>query len=250
MTYLIFLIIIPAALAGGGWLAWRFWVTDGAKRAVSKGDWGIWQVVLDLKPLVWVHTRWYNSRKWLRSVVLRISWLRRLAIALGFLEDWETPAAARDTVPQPAEPLPPLPAAPPVIPPADIPDHLADPGEVAAVMGSPIPPDHAAAIGRIAGFEPEDDAAWLAFMQGEAAAFIGYAEAWRSQADVCLNSVGMDPAAVQGTIELADVVGDNAHDVTLARRRFLVTYAATLEQIASGLVLPFRAREWLTGEGA
>jgi hypothetical protein len=141
-------------------------------------------------------------------------------------------------------------AEPVVIPPANIPDDVADPGEVAGVASSPISPDWAAVISRIAMYEPEDDAAFVGFMRSEAAAFPALADAWRSFADTCLSVIGLDPAAVQGTVELADVLGDSAHDVVLALRRFLTVYGQILQAVGEGVVLPHNAREFLTGGGA
>ena len=63
-------------------------------------------------------------------------------------------------------------------------------------------------------------------------------------------SIGLDPTIVGGMHELADVLGENAHDVVLALRRMFVTYAAIQEAVASGVRLPNDARTWLTGEAA
>ena len=238
MQIFVYAFLLPVVLAGAvivaGWAVYRWAIPDYAKDSMERGEYGHLHAfsgaVTGSALVVWLFTQWRHLCAWLRSRFGR------------------EPAAA--AAPVPAGPLPPIPAAPPSIPPADLPDDHVDLGEVAAVTTTPIPPDRAAVISRTAGYEPEDDAAFLAFMQEHASAFLGLAEAFRSFADTCLNGVGLDPTAVQGTVELADVVGDTAHDVTLARRRFLVTYAATLEAIGNGLVLPFRARDFLTGEGA
>jgi hypothetical protein len=112
---------------------------------------------------------------------------------------------------------------------------------------APIPPDHASVQARIAGYEPENDAALTAFMQGEAAAMAGYGEAWHAHVENLLQAVGLDPAAVQGALELGSVLADTATDVHLALRRFITVYLEVLKFAADGGILPHDGR-WLSGE--
>jgi hypothetical protein len=102
---------------------------------------------------------------------------------------------------------------------------------------------------RIAGHIPETDADLVVFMLAEAAAQRGYAESWHSFAENLLTEVGLDPGAVQGTSELAEVILDLVNDVHGALQRFVTVYKEVLEAVGEGLILPHNAREWLSGEG-
>ena len=155
------------------------------------------------------------------------------------------PASAPAPLPDPVRPPPPAPRVV-AAPAADLDDDEVHPYEVTAINSAPIPPDHAAVMARIAQFEAEDDAAHIAFLRSEGAAFLGYAEAWRSYASTCLDAIGMDPAAVQGIVSFADSVGDTAHDATLSLRQFFTVYQQVLEWAASGGRLPHRGN-WITG---
>ena len=115
--------------------------------------------------------------------------------------------------------------------------------------GTGIPPDHAALHARIAGFEPETDADLLQFWQREAAARLQEAHAWEAHADVLISGLGLDPASAQGAVELAGVVSDLSHDFGMVIAQFATVYEQVREAVASGLILPHRAREFLTGEG-
>lgn len=115
--------------------------------------------------------------------------------------------------------------------------------------GVAIPADHAAVHARIATYEPEDDAAWFAFVQSEAAAKVAEAEAWRAHADNLLTGEGLDPGAVAAIPDLADLIAELSADFGMTLRRYLTVYGETKQAVAEGLILPYHAREWLTGEG-
>lgn len=172
------------------------------------------------------------------------AWGRR-ATAFVMRRAAPAPAPAAAPVPTPAAPAPQRPAPAPMTAPV-----LGDLTASLPAQGGPVPPDWAAVVARISTFEPADDADLLGFMRSEAAALPALADAWRGLADTQLHVIGIDPAAVQGSLELADVLGDCAHDVVLAMRKFLVTYAEVQAAIAGGLILPHKAREFLTGAGS
>jgi len=175
---------------------------------------------------------------------------RRASRRAGKRDYWRTygPPAARPVLAAVPPPAPGRHASPPSSPPpAVIPDDEPDPAEATVIASTAVPPDWAAVIARITGFEPEDDAAFAAFMRSEAAAYPALAEAWRAMADTLIHVIGLDPAAVQGPLELADVLGDCAHDVSLALRRYFTVYAQVIEAVSGGVRLPHHARAWLTG---
>lgn len=188
-----------------------------------------------------------TARDWRDSIKSAGYWIAGHARGLLERDGAAAPAAVAPPVAAPAPaPGPRRPAGAPSAPP-----ELGDLGAAAIpAEGAPLSPDWAAVIARITAFEPADDEDMLAFMRSETAAFPALADAWRAVADTQLHVIGIDPAAVSGTIELADVLGDCAHDVVLAIRKFLVVYAEVQAAIAGGLILPHKAREFLTGAGS
>jgi hypothetical protein len=174
------------------------------------------------------------------------AWLRRLT---EWFRIWqERKLGLNGPVPAPAGP-----AADPVrlrsVPSVRDDPALGAPVPVEQITASPVAPDVAAAAARIAAYEPETDADLAAFMRGEAAGLVALAGAWHSFAENCTTGVGLDPAFAAGLVELGDTVGDSAHDVILAYRRFAVIYQQILEAVASGTLLPHNARQFLTAEG-
>ena len=242
MHWILVVVVYPALLITAGWAAWRWLMPEGIKAAIAAGEYGNWQGALawltEMRPVVWLVNR-----------------LRRIAYRLGLAED---PLAADpdgyDTPPlaPPPEDRRPAPAA---APPDD--DYGPDPPRpgngsgTVPILGGPIaaPDDWALLIGRVSGFEPEDDADLIEFFRGEAAGAVGLGEAWGAVADTCLSSIGLDPVAVQGTVEMADVHTEVAHSIGYALHRFLLVYGELMEAVADGLVLPVNAREWITGQG-
>lgn len=218
--------------------------------------------------LLWLHRRHIGPRMEARAGRQEPTWLERLRDwAAARYQTWtgwrdrprgDGPGGTgkwgdQDGPFEKPAPAPSRPAAAPVRPAPPLPedDRVAAPSEIEGVMTAAIPPPWAALAAWIATFEPESDSDHVAFMQGNAAGFLAVGDAYRAYAETCLSSIGMDPAAVGGTTELADVVGETAHDVTLALRRFLVTYAAIREAMASGVVLPHNARQFFSsGEAA
>jgi hypothetical protein len=161
------------------------------------------------------------------------------------------PASA--TVPAPARPAAPSsPARQVSAPPpfAGAPANAAGPAEMADVMDAPVPAVWQPLIQAVTSFEPEDQAEHLAAFSGNAAGLVAYAEAWRAYADTQLHTIGLDPGAVQATLDMADSIGDCAHDVVLAKRAYLVIYQEIIAAIENGLVLPHNARQWLSRDAA
>jgi hypothetical protein len=136
-------------------------------------------------------------------------------------------------------------------PPAFGPDSPAQatPAETSQVMNAPVPSHWAPVIRAVSGFEPEHYQEHLGFFAGECAGIVAYAEAWLAFAETQFAVVGIDPAAVQASMEAADSIGDCAHDIMLAQRRFIVVFAELIEAIQNGLELPHNARQFFS-EGA
>jgi len=138
----------------------------------------------------------------------------------------------------------------------NIPPVLADPvlgpapEPAALATAAPVPAPYAALASYIGGFVPEDDQALKMFMQGNAAGECAIADAWHAFADICLSSVGLDPAYVAGILEAGDSSANHASLLAMVHRRFGVVYAAVQEWISAGRQLPHKAREFLTGEAA
>jgi hypothetical protein len=136
------------------------------------------------------------------------------------------------------------------IPPVREDPALGVPPEPSVIASVPAPSPYAALAQFIGGFEPEDDQALTMFMQGHAAGGLVIAEAWRHFADTCLHGTGLDPAYVAGILEVGDTEGESAAHKAQVHKRFGVIYQQVQEWISAGRMLPHKAREFLTGEGA
>lgn len=112
-----------------------------------------------------------------------------------------------------------------------------------------MPPIWLALADSIAGFEPENHVEHLDFFGGTLAGILTVAEAMRINADMQFHHLGLDPAAAQATLDMADAFAESSEAVGLARQRFLVIYQEVLTAVDGGLVLPHSGR-WLTGEAA
>jgi len=123
-----------------------------------------------------------------------------------------------------------------------------EPAELATA--APVPAPYAALAAYIAQFLPEDDQALKMFMQSNAAGECAIADAWHQFGDVCLSSVGLDPAYVAGLLEAGDSAAQHASLLAMVHKRFGVVYAAVQEWISAGRQLPHKAREFLTGDAA
>lgn len=134
------------------------------------------------------------------------------------------------------------------IPPVREDPALGLPPEPEVIASVSPPPPYVALAQFIAGFEPEDDQALTMFMQGNASGGLVIADAWRHFADVCLGSVGLDPAYVAGILEVGDTEGESAAHKAQVHKRFGVIYQQVQEWISAGRMLPHKAREFLTGE--
>lgn len=122
-----------------------------------------------------------------------------------------------------------------------------EPAELVSA-GVPAAPPYAALAQYIAGFEPEDDMALRMFMESNAAGSVLVADAWHHFADVCLNSVGLDPAYVAGILEAGDSAGGHGSLLAQIHKRFGVIYAVVKEWISAHGPLPHKAREFLTDD--
>ena len=97
-------------------------------------------------------------------------------------------------------------------------------------------------------FEPEDDGELIAWMAAEVAGMSAYAEALTEVYETCVNSLGVDPAAMNAVHDTADAAADAATAMAYARNKFASHYAEVREFAASGGLLPYDGR-WITGDG-
>jgi hypothetical protein len=105
-----------------------------------------------------------------------------------------------------------------------------------------------ALVAATAGFEPDDDAALLEWMAAEVAGMSAYAEALAEVYETCVNSLGIDPAAMNAVHDTADAAADAATAMAYARQKFAAHYAEVREFAAAGGLLPYDGR-WITGDG-
>ncbi len=125
-----------------------------------------------------------------------------------------------------------------------------DPAATGTLTAGLAPPlDWAVSVDRVAGFQPEDDAALVAFMAGETAGMLAYAEAMVQARENCVNDVGLDPSAVEGLTTYSDHVSEAADRMAEAHRQFLAVYGEVLALAANGVVMPHNGR-WFTGASA
>jgi hypothetical protein len=112
-----------------------------------------------------------------------------------------------------------------------------DPGEAWAPL-----------IAATGAFDPESDAALLAWMSGEAGGMTGYAEGLAAVYETSTTVIGLDPAALAALHDCADAAAGAAEQMAVARQRFTTHYAEVRQFAANGGILPFNGR-WMTGEG-
>ncbi len=103
-------------------------------------------------------------------------------------------------------------------------------------------------VAATADFEPEDDGELLEWMAAEVAGMSAYAEALAEVYETCVNSLGVDPAAMNAVHDTADAAADASTAMAYARQKFAAHYAEVREFAASGGLLPFDGR-WITGDG-
>jgi hypothetical protein len=103
-------------------------------------------------------------------------------------------------------------------------------------------------IGSTHGFEPESDSHLLGWMAGEAGGMSGYAEEIADVYETAVNTIGLDPVAMQALHDYADAAATAAEAMAKARQRFADHYSEVRQFTANGGVLPFNGR-WMTGEG-
>ena len=97
-------------------------------------------------------------------------------------------------------------------------------------------------------FEPEDDGHLLNWMAAEVNGMSAYAEALTEVYETCVNTVGLDPVAMNATHDVADAAAEAASAMANARAKFASHYSEVREFAASGGLLPFDGR-WITGDG-
>jgi hypothetical protein len=98
-------------------------------------------------------------------------------------------------------------------------------------------------------FDPENDAALLAWMAGEAGGMTGYAEGLAAAYETAVVTVGLDPVALQSLHDCGEAAAFAAEQMAAARQKFAAHYAEVRQFAAGGGVLPFNGR-WMTGEGS
>jgi hypothetical protein len=111
-----------------------------------------------------------------------------------------------------------------------------------------VPGEWKQVVAAAADFEPEDDGELLAWMAAEVAGMSAYAEALTEVYETCVESIGVDPAAMNAVHDTADAAADAATAMASARGKFAAHYAEVREFAASGGLLPYDGR-WITGDG-
>lgn len=119
----------------------------------------------------------------------------------------------------------------------------------AATVTALAPPDWAATAERVRDFEPAADYELINFMTGEVAGICVYSAAYEQLHQSCIDTIGLDPVAVQGLGQFAEHVMELAKAMGDAHQQFLVQYQEILQAVANGVVLPYNGR-WMTGEAA
>lgn len=112
------------------------------------------------------------------------------------------------------------------------------------VVPPDVPPDWALINDRIRNYAPEDDAALLAFMKGEVAGAIGYAEALEQARENCTNDVGLDPSAVAGFTAYSEHMSEATERMAEVWRTFVAVYGEVQALAANGVVMPHNGRFW------
>jgi hypothetical protein len=116
-------------------------------------------------------------------------------------------------------------------------------------LGSaPVPPRWRALNDDVADYEAQDDADLMSWFAGEVSGLAGHADALISFYETCVDSRGLDPAAMHAVHDSADAAAETARAVAAARKKFATHYAEVREFAAGGGVLPHDARTWITGE--
>lgn len=109
-----------------------------------------------------------------------------------------------------------------------------------------LPTDWAALVARVPDFEPESDVALVEWMKAEAAGVVAYAEAMQAARENCVNTVGLDPASLQGITIYAEHMSDASARMSEALAMFFAVYQEVLQAAANGVVMPHNGR-WMTG---
>ncbi|WP_433519021.1 hypothetical protein ACQP2T_27990 [Nonomuraea sp. CA-143628] len=119
----------------------------------------------------------------------------------------------------------------------------------AATVAQLSPMDWGQVADRVRDFEAGADYELINFMTGEVAGICTYAAAYEQLHASCVDTIGLDPVAVQGLGEFTEHVMELAKAMGDAHQQFLVQYQEILQAVANGVVLPYNGR-WMTGEAA
>jgi hypothetical protein len=228
---MILFLVYVAVLAAVGWsgsvLAVRYLSSEATRADIEAGHYTASAVVRD------------RLDRAVRSV---------LALITGRLAEVRQRRRSVPAVPHPpaarpapragrqAAPLPPFQGADPGGP---------GPAEQADVAG-PVHPIFAAVAQWIRESEPHHHSDHMAWFRDLASGLTEMAQALRDHGDMQHGVIGLDPAAVQGTYNFAEVVGSAAYDGSLAAQQYFVVYEQVIDwALNSGKVLPVDARAWL-----
>lgn len=122
-------------------------------------------------------------------------------------------------------------------------------GADAATVAQLSPADWAQTAERVRDAELTADYELINLMTGEVAGICVYAEAYHQLHATCVDTIGLDPVAVQGLGEFAEHVMELAKAMSDNHQQFLAQYQEVLQAVANGVVLPYNGR-WMTGEAA
>ena len=110
-----------------------------------------------------------------------------------------------------------------------------------------VPGAWGAVVAHTADFEAESDGDLLNWMRGEAIGAAAYAEAMVEQYETCLNTIGLDPVALQTLHDVADAATMTAATMAAAVKRFAEHYELPTQFVSDGGLLAHDGR-WHKGD--
>lgn len=110
-----------------------------------------------------------------------------------------------------------------------------------------VPGAWGAVVAHTADFQAESDGDLLNWMRGEAIGAAAYAEALVEQYETCLNTIGLDPVAIQTLHDVADAATTMAATMAAAIKRFAEHYELPTQFVSDGGLLAHDGR-WHKGD--
>ena len=110
-----------------------------------------------------------------------------------------------------------------------------------------VPGAWGAVVAHTTDFQAESDGDLLNWMRGEAIGAAAYAEALVEQYETCLNTIGVDPVAIQTLHDVADAATVMAATMAAAVKRFAEHYELPTQFVSDGGLLAHDGR-WHKGD--